>query len=220
MPNHTMYTPTDTALCKALYTPFQKVVLQQAIAAVGLVPLPAQKLVKAQSTRIVLKEKAWHEAVPGQRHLRDTVRSINTEHFTAGMGWEGLEEECREQRDKQLHEWYIHSVITKPTYRLAVTMYPELVKYIHEVTFIVVYFMFKPAIGDTNRWDVACMLQGKNQHELPSYDYLVATRDLYYVLWHEFFDTVRIITGRELQMPVFHAAGKLKGHSAPSFTVM
>ncbi|KIJ42487.1 hypothetical protein M422DRAFT_48156 [Sphaerobolus stellatus SS14] len=195
-------------------TPTQEKTLRKVIIAAGLVPLPAQKIVKAPTTKLVLEGQDFHDAVPAANKARkccDKVCEFHNEHYIWGMGWEGVEALCKKEAKLLLQERYVNSVIIKPDFRLAVTMHPQLVKYIHDVDFIVVHFTFKPVRGNIDRWDVAGFLECIGRRILFVSIYSTRkTRAMYYVLWREFFDTVKVVTGKELRMPVFHGEGRLK----------
>lgn len=52
-------------------------------------------------------------------------------------------------------ERYIHIVVTKHGFRLAVTLNPVLAKYIHRVLYLCIDYTFKWVIGSINIWEAA-----------------------------------------------------------------
>jgi hypothetical protein len=72
----------------------------------------------------------------------------------------GVQYECdNTETELPKSERYIHAVTSKDGIRLVVTMHPEIVKYIHSVTYLVIDYTFKRIRGEFNEWAVASMLE-------------------------------------------------------------
>ncbi|KAJ7791551.1 hypothetical protein B0H14DRAFT_3566646 [Mycena olivaceomarginata] len=97
---------------------------------------------------------------PAYMNTRKVMDLINkkkkTEH-PQGMGWAGVVHHFTKEASLLPVDRYLHTTMAKNGFRLAVTMHPQIVLFIHQVLSINIDFTFKRVEGNMDEWEVASM---------------------------------------------------------------
>ncbi|CAK5267847.1 unnamed protein product [Mycena citricolor] len=181
----------------------------------GIGGLTVQKLLNASTTTALYSGKRVNESSPAyqdKRLVRNAISKKRTEKNPMGFGWEGVVfRNNTVDRKLPANERYIHSVISKADFRLAVTMNSSIMQYIHRMRAIMFDYSYKRVNGDINECEAVGFSNFLSQRiTLGSIYGDGLDTNAYVHLFTEFWDSVESSTGCFLKLAPFYPDGKLK----------
>ncbi|KAJ6527308.1 hypothetical protein DFH09DRAFT_1414272 [Mycena vulgaris] len=183
--------------------------LETAVNAAGLTGLTVQKLLNAPSTSIVYNGARVADSSPAfadSRRLRDFIGGQKKKEHPRGMGWDGVLYHLREREVKlPKEERYVHTAMDKNGFRLAVTMYPYITMFIHQILSLNIDYTFKRVEGTMDEWEVAGFLD-RFKHRLTFASLYCDTQstESFGRLFTELFDSIHRVTGERLKLAPFY----------------
>ncbi|KAF8590747.1 hypothetical protein K439DRAFT_1611685 [Ramaria rubella] len=160
--------------------------------------------VAAPSTYAALYGNTLGESCPGfvnSQQLRDAIKEIHECDYPKGFGWEGLQLECICDASLPPEKCYIHSVVFRGQVHVAVTMHPAIGKYIHNVPYLAIDNTFKQVAGFLETLGKCLIFASIYSNS--------STCEAFWLLWREFLEVVKNVTGKELKILVIHKDGAL-----------
>ncbi|KAJ7789038.1 hypothetical protein B0H14DRAFT_2627657 [Mycena olivaceomarginata] len=174
--------------------------LGQAIDAAGSLGLTVNKLLNAPSTTLIYGGERVSTSSPAYMNTRKVMDLINKkkeDRSSSGNGlgrYFGVVHHFTKEASLLPVDRYLHTTMAKNGFRLAVTMHPQIVLFIHQVLSINIDFTFKRVEGLTF---ASLFCDAK-------------TTEAFTQLFTELFDTIARATGKPLKLAPFFPDAKCR----------
>ncbi|KAJ7029522.1 hypothetical protein C8F04DRAFT_1043205 [Mycena alexandri] len=189
--------------------------LGAAVQAVGLTGLTARTLLNAPTTSMVYDGNRVAEQSPAfadARKVRDFISVQKKKEHPHGMGWDGVVHRMSTREiDLPKSKQYIHAVVSKNGFKLAVTMHAQLAPYIHRIIHLPIDFTFKRIEGEMDEWEVVGFVD--RFHRRLTFASLYCdkkSREAFEQLFIELFATIKRLTGETLKLAPFYPDAKCR----------
>ncbi|KAJ7162387.1 hypothetical protein C8R46DRAFT_1353332 [Mycena filopes] len=189
--------------------------LGKAIEAAGLTGLTTMKLLNAASTSMVYggsRVSTESPAFTNTRKVRDFISAAKKKEYPRGLGWDGvLYRMSTQEVDLPQSEQYIHMVMAKNGFRLAVTMHPQIAMYIQRVLYLTIDYTFQRIEGKMDEWEVAAFIDRFHRRITFASLYCdTKTDDAFEQLFIELFAAIKRLTGETFKLAPFYPDAKCR----------